>query len=88
MLGEGTPPPLELGKKRSRSVKVMKRDSVKILKRDSRSIKSVRLSSTLLLPVFLLITELMLDDYILKSGLLCSFHILTSMLLYGARNCP
>ncbi|XP_058786957.1 uncharacterized protein LOC131661434 [Vicia villosa] len=40
MLGEGSPPPLELGKKRSRSVKVMKRDSVKILKRDSRSIKS------------------------------------------------
>ncbi|KAL5075744.1 hypothetical protein RYX36_014728 [Vicia faba] len=40
MLGEGTPPPLEFSKKRSRSVKVMKRDSVKILKRDSRSIKS------------------------------------------------
>ncbi|CAK8567338.1 unnamed protein product [Lathyrus sativus] len=40
MLGEGAPPPLEFGKKRSRSVRVMKRDSVKILKRDSRSIKS------------------------------------------------
>ncbi|CAL5203847.1 unnamed protein product [Lathyrus oleraceus] len=40
MLGEGAPPPLEFGKKRPRSVRVMKRDSVKILKRDSRSIKS------------------------------------------------
>lgn len=52
MLGEGAPPPLEFGKKRPRSVRVMKRDSVKILKRDSRSIKSVRLSSTLLLLIF------------------------------------
>ncbi|WJX39834.1 hypothetical protein P8452_27345 [Trifolium repens] len=40
MLGEDTPPPLDFGNKRSRSTKVMKRDSVKILKRDSRSIKS------------------------------------------------
>jgi hypothetical protein len=52
MLGEGSPPPLEFSKKRPRSARIMKRDSVKILKRDSRSIKSVRLSSTLLLPLF------------------------------------
>jgi hypothetical protein len=65
MLGEDTPPPLDFGNKRSRCTKVMKRDSVKILKRDSRSIKSVRPSSTLLLPSFLLIVKLMLNDYIL-----------------------
>lgn len=45
MLGEEVPPPLEFNKKRSRSVRIMKRDS--------RSIRTVRLGLFCFFPQFL-----------------------------------
>lgn len=63
ILGEEAPPQLEFNKKRSRSVR--------IVKKDSRSIKTVRLRVLVVLPspIFYSNISLLLDSYILQTSL-------------------